>query len=144
GNGERVRYVVRRLRPKPSQLAAALTSSFKYDLTTCDEYAFVDGKTWELATESDVVDGEEELPLFPAMYIEWDGRKRHLFNAMIPVAKREAYLAATAARILAEPNPPAPVDPRKAVLLRTITDPWRKMIDQYDSASGGSIFPTKS
>lgn len=128
GAGERVTYVVRRLRPKAG--ASDLPEAF--DLDSCDEYALVGGTRWERATADRLAPDEEQNPLFGVTYVENDGRKRRILAAPIPVGKRETYLGAAADRVLPDEEAPAPVDPRKALLLRTVTDPWRKMIAQYD------------
>ena len=130
GAAERVGYVVRRLRPKAG--ATALPTHFNTD--TCDEYAFVNGNRWQRAEYDSLEPGEEVLPMFGVTYLERDGRKRRVLAGTIPVGKRETYVGAAVARILPDPNPPPDVDPRKAVLLRKVTDPWRSLIEQYDKA----------
>jgi hypothetical protein len=130
GNGERVGYVVRRLRPK----AGAATLPQRFDLESCDEYAFVEGGRWSKADEAELAPGEELLPLFPVSFTEADGRRRRVLAGAIPVGKRESYLGAAAASILPLADAPTPVDPRKAVLMRKVTDPWRSLIDEYERA----------
>lgn len=133
GAGERVSYVVRRLRPKAG---ASLPSSF--DLTTCDEYAYVEGKGWQQAAPDALVAGEEQLPLFGVTYVERDGRKRRVLGAVVPVGKRETYVGAPAAPRLANPPNTADIDPRKSLFMRQVADPWRSLIRQYNKA--GSSF----
>ena len=61
GAGERVGYVVRRLRLKPAAAAAAAATGrlpAEFNLTNSDEYAFVDGKYWVKASAGDLVTGK--------------------------------------------------------------------------------------
>jgi hypothetical protein len=133
GDAERVTYVVRRLRPKGTTLPAA------FNLNTCDEYALVNGNQWEKATGDELVPGEEQLPMFGTTYSERDGRRRRILSALVPVGSREKYFGAGAAPVLADDDEQlaSPVDPRKAVLLREVTDPWRSIADQVDKAFQG-------
>jgi hypothetical protein len=128
-NQERATFVMRRLRP-------SIPGDFKSDPADWDEYAFVTtprGNSWQKVADSanptaDVlVPGEEQLPLFGVTYIEPDNRKRRVLAGYVPVGKREAYLGAGQPS-LDQDNPPEPVDPRKAVLLSQVTDPWRSLI----------------
>jgi hypothetical protein len=137
GASERAGFVVRRLRPKPG---AAVPNVF--DSTTCDEYAFVAGKRW-VKTAADALAQDEELnPMFGVTYIERDGRKRRVLAAPISVGKRETYLSASADLILPpDGNTQEPVDPRKAVLLRTVTDPWRSLIEQAKKTANAFVQP---
>lgn len=136
GAGERTTYVVRRLRPKIGADGSAVLPQ-AFDLSTCDEYAFVAGSRWVKADAGTLASGEEQLPMFGVTHLEKDGRKRRVLAAPIPVGKRETYLGASAARLLPDATPPAPVDPRKALLLRTVTDPWRSVIEQERKARDG-------
>jgi hypothetical protein len=121
--------VVRRLRPKGDTLPS------EFNLSTCDEYALVNGNQWEIATADALVPGEEQLPMFGVTYTESDGRKRRVLSSLVPVGKRETYMgAATNAPVLAGADPQEPLDPRKAVLLRQVTDPWRSLITQAEKA----------
>lgn len=133
GDAERVTYVMRRLRPKGNTLPS------EFNLDTCDEYALVNGNQWTLATDDEVVPGEEQLPMFGVTYIESDGRKRRVLSALVPVGSREKYMGAAAAPVLADDEGllRRPVDPRKAVLLRQVTDPWRSIIEQVDKVNDG-------
>ncbi len=138
GAGERVSFVVRRLRPKTS---APRSKSFVFDLTTCDEYALVNDR-WEKVTTDLMID-EEQLTMFPYSYLERDGRKRRLLSAMLPVSNREKYAGAmadplpltgtpTAEETLVRNRLSTPIDPRKALLMRDVTDVWRSLVKRYE------------
>lgn len=137
GAGERITFVVRRLRPKAG---AALPATF--DLTTCDEYAFVEGLGWQKAAADAPLTGEEQLPLFGVTYTERDGRRRRVVGAVVPVGRREAYLGAPAAPTLADSPDVAAPDPRKAVFMRQVSDPWRSIIAQVAKAASGFDAPS--
>ncbi|MBU4295139.1 MAG: hypothetical protein L6365_05680 [Desulfobulbaceae bacterium] len=92
---ERVTFVMRRLIP-PS------TKELK-DFTKWDEYAYVstgNGYVWKkVVTDGStaarkLICGEEQLPLFPLNYNGQCGKHRQLHAGLIPVGKREAWLAA--------------------------------------------------
>jgi hypothetical protein len=135
GNGERVTYVVRRLRPKGT------TAPKQFNLDTCDEYAFVNGVEWQKAPSDRPMDGEEQLPMFGVSYVERDGRKRRLFAGLVPVGKRETYMGAAATPVVADSAAGDTVDPRKAIVMRTVTDPWRSLITQANKATAGFDAP---
>ncbi len=126
GNDERVSFVLRRLRPK---VPGPLPSSF--DLESCDEYAYTvtpRGQEWQKVEQpATLFPGEEPLPLFGATYLENDGRKRRLLAGVIPVGRREAYMAAPATT-LDPANAAVPIDPRHTALLAQVTDPWRSVL----------------
>jgi len=126
GDDERVSFVLRRLRPKaPGPLPA------RFDLETCDEYAFAgtpQNQQWrKVGNGATLLPDEEPMPLFGATYVESDGRRRRLMAGVIPVGKREAYMAAPAAA-LDPANTAPPPDPRHAQLLSQVTDPWRSLL----------------
>lgn len=132
GAGEKTTFVVRRLR---SKTPGELPRGFEFNLDTCDEYAFVGGQ-WVKAGAG-VMPSEEQLPMFPYTYIERDNRKRRLLSALIPVSNREKYIGARAAPLDPEaeqPNAVAATDPRKAVLMSQVTDPWRSLIKRWNKS----------
>src|SRR6185369_12450437 len=148
---ERVGFVVRRLLP-PEPVNS--TREFpEFDPLSWDEYALVAGAAapgWRKITKSggggftNLVPGEEQLPLFPVHYTEDDGRKRRILAGVVPVGKREAYMGAARS---VEPDPQNPVNgtrPKSArvVLFRTqVAEPWKSLIDCADSVRRRIKYP---
>jgi hypothetical protein len=129
---ERVTFVLRRLLPRPNvQVPTA-------DPATHDEYAFLPegpgGAGWRKIaspqTTQAVVAGEEQQPLFPAVFAADDGRRRKLLTGLIPVGKRETYLAASASEDGgpggAASNAPI-IDPRIGLLRKQVIEPWNQI-----------------
>lgn len=115
---ERVSFVIRRLQPRLGATAVNPDPAF------CDELAFVGGQWRLLAQPESLVEGEEQHPLSPLVYEELDGRRRRIFNGLIPVAKREALIGAPMpATGLGTPAPPM-VDPRQMLLKMEVLGPW--------------------
>ena len=135
---EQVSFVVRRLLPRPG----ATYSTSDIDAANCDEYAYItsgSAQGWQMVTGATVpsagvaVTGEERLPLFPVSFIGADGRNRRLFSALVPVGKRETYLGAplSAASGGPAPSPASPaVNPRLALLMAQVIEPWRNLIQR--------------
>jgi hypothetical protein len=120
-NGERASFVVRRLRPKTEQDSAPHPIAWTDDW---QEYAFHNREqAWQPAVAATLQPGEERLPLFPMNYIAADGRRRRLLAGMLPVARRDAYLAATITP-LANQDPPYTIDPRLAILRNDFVQPY--------------------
>jgi hypothetical protein len=126
---------------------------------TWEEYALVtttDGDTgWQRvvvaagATASTLVEGEEQLPLFPVSYTDDEERRRRVLAGLIPVGKRETYMsaasllqsqisAATTSAAAASGGSAASssdaVDPRMMALWRDVTEPWKVLLQRADSA----------
>jgi hypothetical protein len=138
---ERAAYVLRRIMlPDGADAPAA-------DSTEWDEYAFVIGPTgpsWQrvdkIAGRSDrLLTGEERLPLFSLGYDQTPDHKRRVFGAVIPVGRREAYLAARVKDPLASSGDGSgdmgtsdvpPVDPRALMFQMQVTGPWRNLVEQ--------------
>jgi hypothetical protein len=130
---ERVTFVVRRLYPKtPGQVPA------QFNLTTCDEYAFVDGK-WQkvtdavLTTGDTLIPGEEQLPLSGASYLQADGHLRRLLTGLIPVGKRENYFGAPTSDTAASTD--AQIDPREPLFQSQVFAPWQAILDLADRSA---------
>ncbi len=129
---ERTTFVVRRLYPKIADQTPSV-----FNLTTCDEYAFVRGK-WQKVTDSTqttadiLIPGEEQNPLSPVSYLESDGRRRRLHTGLIPVGKREQYFGAPTTTVAANPN--AQVDPRDPLFQSMVFAPWQAILE-LDSKS---------
>ncbi len=132
GADESAGYVVRRLRPKAGNTIAPPI----FDLNSCDEYAFVNGNTWQHAEQDELVEGEELLPMFGVSYTEEDSRRRRVLAGVIPVGRRETYVGAAVTPVLPAASLATAPDPRKAILMRRVTDPWRAMIENHQKAVG--------
>ena len=144
GRHERASFVLRRMFPPgPLDLESKLPA---FNANTWEEYAFIasaKSSAWRRipkANASQLVDGEEQLPMFPMNFTEDDGRRRRLLAGLIPVGKREAYMGASFNK---QPNDPAPVDPhdlppdpdpRMHFFWSQVTEPWKKLLEQSDSA----------
>src|SRR6266850_555117 len=145
GRGERATFVLRRMFP-PGGLDAR-TPLPPFNANTWEEYAFVTpatGNSWQRipkakqANGAVLIAGEDQLPLFSVNFTEEDGRKRRLFAGLIPVGKREAYMAAAFLKQPedAEPfiKPKPPVDPRMMLVWLQVTEPWKRLLERADAA----------
>jgi hypothetical protein len=128
GKQEQAGFVLRRLlppTPNPQNPPA-------FDAATWQEHGWVgapDGNTWQKADTGDnFIAGEEILPMFATNYSQDDGRKRRLFAGVVPVAKREAYLAASRASSLASTG--TDITARKILLLSKVIGPWKQLVDR--------------
>jgi hypothetical protein len=81
--------------------------------------------------------------------VQDDGLKRRIHAGLIPVGKREAYMAASFQRQPNDPEPVEPIpptpDPRMHLFWSQVTEPWKKLVEQADAGgalSGGSSVPT--
>lgn len=106
-----------------------------------DEYAFVQtpyGPRWQKvgATATALIEGEERLPMFSLGFTDAAANARRLFSGLIPVGRREAYLAAPPAAdttstagaegsVGSEPEP----DTRLHLLALQVTGPWRELVN---------------
>ena len=115
---EKVSFVVRLLQPHS-------TGVVNPDPYNCDELAFING-AWQPAANPDLLlDGEETLPLAPLTYTELDSRGRRLFTGLVPVGRREHYLAASQPQAATNTDPPVPLlDPRQMLFKTQVTGPW--------------------
>jgi hypothetical protein len=142
GRAERVTFVLRRLIEKQSnQAGVAAAKEF-------EEYGFVattQGNAWKKVTVDAVgapvglVQGEDQLPLFPLNFIETDERRRRLLGGMIPVGKREAYMGAplSTGNGSAESNSNGTTKKTaRKILFRTqVTEPWKSLITTAQDTS---------
>jgi len=140
-NQEKVSFVIRRLLPHViPPLGQDLPD---VDTATWDEYALVAspaGNHWvKIEKEAGVtlevlLPGEERLPLFPASFVEDDGRRRRLFAGLIPVGKRETYMGASVrdpetASQNGSGTASANSDPRMLLVWTQVTEPWKRLIE---------------
>lgn len=135
GHQERAFFVMRRFLPRQG---SSLTSA-ECSLETCDEYAFVTtprGSGWQRLSDvgAQLIPGEEQLPLFAVSFTEDDSRRRRLFAGLIPVGKREAYMAAPKSAATAPGTPgvaaPLPKTARKILFRSQVVEPWKSVIQQ--------------
>ena len=121
---ERVSFVVRLLQPRAG---AASVNPDPYD---CDELAFINGAWQPVGNPQVLLDGEETNPLSPLTYTELDARKRRLFTGLVPVGKREAYLAASQPQPGTDADPAVPLFSAQQMLFKTqVTVPWASLED---------------
>jgi hypothetical protein len=122
GRGETTAWVLRRLLPPVGDPDA--------ELAHWQEHAWVttaQGPVWQ-SVGSDplrVLPDEERLPLVALSYAERN-RKRRLFSAVIPVGKREAYLAAPSSA--GGSGGVTPRTSRKILFRRDVAEPWKALI----------------
>ena len=138
---ERVNFVVRRIFQPAGQSAG--------------EYAFVttaQGEGWQRVNSvDDLVENEEQLPLFGVNFFENDGYRRRLFAGMIPVGKREAYMGAgtftPSTNGTSAPNS-TPKTARKIHFRVQVTEPWKNLLrtaaDDADTLASAFTSPPPS
>jgi hypothetical protein len=156
GRRERATFLVRRMFPPgPLDIKQPLPP---FDANTWEEYAFIVGQKgnfWRRIPKASqtqgatLIEGEEQLPLFPMTYVQDDGRARKLLAGLIPVGKREAYMAGGFQK---QANDPAPIEPiapepdaRMHLFWSKVTEPWKKLLEQSNSGgalNSGSSLPT--
>jgi hypothetical protein len=140
GRGETATFVVRRLLPPdPASKAGRPDATWR-------EYAWVaEGRThaWQAVladgrTRADVpVPLEERLPLFDMTFVEGD-RRRRMFAGVVPVGRREEYVAGRPAGPSVPPAPGAPSrldDPRTVLFKTQVSEPWRNLIRRAAQAA---------
>jgi hypothetical protein len=139
GNQEQVGFVIRRLVPDSTEDDGACDP----DNPDCREYAFINtpgGYAWKEVGDSDrqtILTGEERLPLFALNFDETSYRRR-LLAGLIPVGKRETYLAAPLsddAQIgsnASNGTTPQP-DPRRMLLEADVIAPWKALVEQAET-----------
>jgi len=146
GRRERATFVVRRMFPPgPLDIKQALPP---FDADTWEEYAFIAGQSgnfWRRIPKTGqtqsvtLIEGEEQLPLFPMTYVQDDGRARKLLAGLIPVGKREAYMTAGFQKQQNDPPPAEPISPepdaRMHLFWSKVTEPWKKLLEQADTGT---------
>ncbi len=147
---ESVGFVVRRMLPpgviNPNQTLPP------FNPATWEEYAFVStGKSgsWQRiprtpSQPATLIKGEEKLPLFPINFAEDDGRKRRLFAGLVPVGKRENYIAAPQRAQTGTPQAesvPKVADPRMMLVWSQVTEPWSRLLETASALAATSAAP---
>jgi hypothetical protein len=142
---ESVSFVIRRLLP-PGVINPRQTMP-PFDAETWEEYAYVvAGKSanWQRIlrqTTPVLVTGEEKLPLFAVNFAEDDGHNRRLFAGLVPVGRRETYVAAPQRVQPGDPQPPSAVkvaDPRMMLMWSQVTEPWSRLLETAAAAKTAS------
>ena len=129
-NQERVTFVVRKVVPP------AKTSIMDSNVETWSEYAFVNNGWLELDANSQrsLVTAEEQNPLVAMTYTYDDGHRRRVLAGLVPVGKREAYIAAPKRtkeqKLVLEPGQAPPHDPRTLLFMANVTEPWKRLIER--------------
>jgi hypothetical protein len=119
---EKATFVIRMLQPPAG-------TTVNPDPAQSAELALV-GDEWQPVTDAaTLVAGELQYPLSPFTYSEIDGRKRRVYNGLVPVAKREALVAAKTPN--PDPATPAlmPIDARQMMLKTQVIAPWASLTD---------------
>ncbi|HYW72315.1 MAG TPA: hypothetical protein VE961_14860 [Pyrinomonadaceae bacterium] len=153
GRQESATFVLRRMFP-PGKLDITVALP-DFNASTWEEYAFIaatTGNSWRRIPKtqsSNLSAGEEQLPLFPLNYVQDDAHKRRVLAGLIPVGKREAYMAAGFQKQPGDDDPVEPIqpapDPRMHLFWSKVTEPWKKLIEQASVAvalNSGSPVPT--
>ena len=138
-NQEKASFVLRRIRTVGTGASAVTT-----------EYGFVpsgSGGSWKqiINPTQEFADHEERLALFSVKFQDDEGHERRVMAGLIPAGRREVYVGSPEAppaqlalpsalsKDLIEPGgPPAPVDPRIALLSLEVIDPWKALTQQAD------------
>lgn len=135
--GEHVSLVLRRLVPKDSFTNADCNV---YDPAKCAEYAWIGQGpkgVWGPASSDRIADGEERLPSFE-MPFPFKDRTRRIFAAVVPVGRRQAYVAGRQKSDSGTNNSQSPDDARKIEWQRQVLDPWGDLFEWYANNSGPS------
>lgn len=129
--GETIAYVIRRVQALSTQGASVTNPA------TRQEYAWIDGESsgWRLVSTPGLVEGEQQLAMFPMTYAE-TGLRRRVLAGLIPVGRRQEYVSARTlppagqASTSSVSSSAAPADdPRMIDLQRKVIDPWAELID---------------
>ena len=143
-NQEKATFVVRRLVPTMDQ-------NEEPDLDTIgdwDEYAFIvtgNGSKWLRVDQSrslackKLLELEEQLPLFPVNYKDSCKQNRTVLNGLVPVGKRESWMAAAVADSVsgidlqaddAEFN--SSLSRARVIFMTDVTEPWKILVEQAE------------
>jgi hypothetical protein len=140
GRAESTTFVLRRLFEKKSN--PPVIGAAKEFV----EYGFVvtaQGSSWkkvkvEKGAPVGLVKGEDQLPLFSVSLTESDERKRRLLSAVIPVARREAYMGAPLSNgngvSESSGNGTTKKTARKILFRTLVTEPWKALITLAEDA----------
>jgi hypothetical protein len=135
GAQERASFVIRLLQPRPG------ANQTQPDPRDCDEFALVSGAWVAPPTPDSLAGGEEEKPLSPASYQEYDGRSRRLMIGLVPVGDRERLVQAQQPSPASQPALPPPIDPRQMALKGSVIGPLKNLQDVADAAFASANNP---
>ncbi len=146
GKQEQVRFVVRRVAPNDEN------QTDSPDLSGSDftEYAFVTtelGFMWKQVDPDNALEletDEERLPLF-AMNFDHNKQKRRILSGLVPVGRREAYLAAPRKEDMEGPvdlgeGIVGPTSPLGVLFQSEVAEPW-KVLEELAFTAEESMIP---
>ncbi|HET6980064.1 MAG TPA: hypothetical protein VFI24_27270 [Pyrinomonadaceae bacterium] len=145
---ESVSFVIRRMLP-PGAIDPNQTLP-SFDPATWEEYAFVvvgKNTSWQRIPKpqgSGLLKGEEKLPLFTVNFAQDDGNNRRLFAGLVPVGKRETYIAAPQRVPPEDPQPPNAgkiADPRMMLVWSQVTEPWSRLLEIAAASKAANSSP---
>ncbi|MFQ6029615.1 MAG: hypothetical protein ACE5Q6_19230, partial [Dehalococcoidia bacterium] len=118
------------------------------------EHALVNGgwQPLEPGEEQQKLDGEQQFPMFPVTYQEFEDRSRRMFAGLVPVGGREAYLNARRQPVSADTENPTLGDDDRIEQLLTVLEmevlvPWHNinlLWSQEDASLQDSFAATSS
>jgi hypothetical protein len=148
-NQEKATFVVRRLVPPTDQ-------NEEPDIDTIgewDEYAFIvsgEGAKWLRVAQSKslackkLLALEEQLPLFPVNYKDSCKHDRTVLSGLVPVGKRESWMAAAVANSVSGIDPQANdavynsgLSHARVMFMTEVTEPWKILVEQAEFKKQG-------
>lgn len=144
---EKASFVLRRLVP-PGESATIVEGQEIDNLDDWDEYAFISttsGHKWSRIDKSGQVacqkllPQEEQLPLFPVNYRDGCAHDRTVYSGLIPVGKREKWMAApvgdaTTAELSGDlaDSTLAGMSHARKMFQTDVAEPWKILVEQAD------------
>jgi hypothetical protein len=144
---EKASFVLRRLVP-PEESADIVEGQEIDNLDDWDEYAFIStpsGHIWSRIDQSGqiacqkLLPQEEQLPLFPVNYRDGCAHDRTVFSGLIPVGKREKWMAAPVGDGASAESAGNPADSAltgvshaRKMFQVDVAEPWKILIEQAD------------
>lgn len=150
---EKASFVLRRLVP-PANAPDLREGQEIDDLDDWDEYAFVSttsGHRWVRIDQTaqpacqQLWPREEQLPLFPVNYRDGCAHDRTVLSGLIPVGKREKWMAApvgdagelSAAAIAGDGAPLTVFSQARKIFQADVAEPWKILVEQAETLKGG-------
>jgi hypothetical protein len=149
GRNERATFVVRRLvPPDENTIDQTIDNSNKWDEYAC--IVTLNGTKWKKidgynkATTKKLIAGEDQLPLFPVSFQDSCGHNRSIYSGLIPVGKRETWMAAPADNSVGNPlsgntdtSSERGVSQAKIIFQTDVTAPWKILVEQAQFKKDG-------
>lgn len=151
GKQEKASFVLRRVVPPGDP--KDIPDGQEIDFEDWDEYAFIsttDGHQWVRIDQSgqpgcqQLLPQEEQLPLFPVNYRDGCQHDRTVLSGLIPVGKREKWMAApvgdAASLIAAEATGGASIavaSHARKMFQTDVAEPWKILMEQAQTAKEG-------